>query len=137
MPQNIPSRVEQASAEECLRWLVQYGLGTGGTPASGSQSSYEYESVLAGQNLQPLGAAGARGDFFAGMLIIPGTTSPGAVTIRDGPSGTDITIFAGGASSVSNLVPFYAPINSIGLGTGGWLVTTGTNVSILANGNFS
>ena len=36
---NIPDYIPQASAEDCLRWLVQYGLGSGGTPA-GSSSAF-------------------------------------------------------------------------------------------------
>ena len=59
----------------------------------------EYETVAASQTDQALGATGGTGDYLAGVLIIPGTTSPGAVSIKDG-SGSSVTIFTGGASSV-------------------------------------
>lgn len=94
----------------------------------------EYETVAASQTAQVMGAGGAKGDFIAGMTIIPATTSPGAVTLIDGS--TSITVFAGGASSVSNLVPFYVPLNIKSL-TGPWKITTGANVSVIPSGKFT
>lgn len=96
-----------------------------------------YETVAASQADQPLGAsaAGAIGDFLSGVLIIPGTTSPGAVTIKDGAGGA-ITIFPGGASSVSNLVPFFIPLG-IRATASGWKLTTGANVTAIAVGDFT
>lgn len=94
----------------------------------------EYETVAAGQAEQVIGAAGAAGDFLAGLLIVPATTSPGAVTIKDG-NGAAISVFTGGVNSVSNLVPFFVPL---GLRAAtAWKVTTGANVSVIASGNFT
>lgn len=98
-------------------------------------SAGEYETVAASANDQAIGATGASGDYLAGVLIVPATTSPGAVSIKDG-GGSAITIFTGGASSVSNLVPFFVPLG-IKSGSGAWKVTTGSNVSALAVGNFT
>lgn len=95
----------------------------------------EYEAVAASQTNQALGATGAVGDLLEGLLVIPATTSPGAITIKDG-SNTAITVFTGGASSVSNLVPFYIPLG-LKSGAGAWQVTTGANVSVLAGGDFT
>lgn len=95
----------------------------------------DYEAVAASQTDQPLGATGATGDYFAGLLIVPATTSPGAVSIKDG-GGSAITVFTGGASSVSNLVPFFIPLGSKSI-AGAWKVTTGSNVSAFAVGNFT
>lgn len=98
----------------------------------------EYEPVAASATDQILGATGAVGDYLAGVLIVPATTSPGAVSVKDG-NGSAITIFTGGASSVSNLVPFFVPLGlkAINATTPGWKVTTGTNVSALGTGNFT
>lgn len=98
-------------------------------------SNGEYETVAAGQTAQVLGGTGAIGDYLAGVLIVPATTSPGAVSIKDGAGG-DITVFTGGASSVSNLVPFFVPLGIKSL-AGAWKVTTGANVSAIGVGNFS
>lgn len=98
-------------------------------------SEGEYETVAASATDQALGATGATGDYLAGLLIVPATTSPGAVSIKDG-SGSAITVFTGGASSVSNLVPFFVPLGIKSTG-GAWKVTTGTNVSAIGVGNFS
>lgn len=95
----------------------------------------DYETIAASQTDQTLGSTGAAGDYLLGILIVPGTTSPGAVTIADG-TGSDITIFTGGASSVSNLVPFMVPIGAEST-SGAWTVTTGANVTAIAVGRFT
>jgi hypothetical protein len=83
----------------------------------------------------PLGAAGTFGDYLDGLLVIPATTSPGAVQIQDGGSAAE-TVFAGGAASVGSLVPFFIPITSNSL-AGGWAVITGANVTVRATGQFT
>jgi len=94
----------------------------------------EYEAVAASATAQALGATGGTGDYIAGVLVVPATTSPGAVTLLD--NATSITIFTGGASSVSNLVPFYIPLGANSV-SGAWKLTTGTNVSCIAFGDFT
>lgn len=98
----------------------------------------EYETVAASQTDQVLGATGAVGDYLSGLLVVPATTSPGNVLIQDG-NGTEITVFTGGAGSVSNLVSFFIPIGlkCVNATTPGWKVTTGAAVSVLASGNFT
>lgn len=93
-----------------------------------------YETVAASATAQVLGATGAVGDYLKGLLIIPATTSPGAVTLLDGA--TSITIFAGGASSVADLKPFYVEFSMISV-SGAWKVTTGTNISVIGIGKFT
>jgi hypothetical protein len=95
----------------------------------------KYETVAASQTDQAMGASGAVGDILSGVLIVPATTSPGAVSIKDG-SGSAITIFTGGASSVSNLVPFYVAVGARS-SSGAWKITTGANVSAIGLGDFS
>lgn len=91
-------------------------------------------TVAAGQTAAPLGAEGAAGDYISHVVIIPATTSPGAVAILD--DDTSYTIFAGGASSVSNLAPITVPLGWVSQ-DGGWSVTTGTNVSVRVAGRFT
>lgn len=95
----------------------------------------EYETVAASQTNQVLGSTGAAGDTLSGLLVVPATTSPGVITITDG-AGAAITVFAGGATSVSNLAPFPIPLG-IKSTSGTWKVTTGTNISLIAIGNFT
>lgn len=94
----------------------------------------DYETVAASQTAQTLGATGATGDYLSGVLIVPATTSPGNVIILD--NATSITIFTGGASSVSNLVPFMVPLGLTSV-SGAWKITTGANVSCIGIGNFT
>jgi len=94
-----------------------------------------YATVAASQTAQLLGTSGgAKGDLFAYLIIIPGTTSPGNVVIKDGS--TSITVFTGGATSVQDLKPFVVPLHMLSV-TGPWAVTTGANVTAIAVGGFT
>lgn len=104
------------------------------SPVAVKMAQDEYETVAASATDQVLGATGAIGDYLAGIIIVPGTTSPGNVIIKDGS--TTVFTFAGGASSVSNLVPFYVAIGAKCVGAG-FKVTTGTNVTVFADGDFT
>ena len=101
------------------------------------QGQYDYETVAASQSDQALGATGAAGDLLHAIWIIPATTSPGAVSLKDG-AGSSITLFAGGASSVADLKPFKAALPEDAVSTAGaWSITTGANVSAIASGRFA
>lgn len=95
----------------------------------------KYKAIAASASAAVIGATGATGDYLSHVLVIPATTSPGAVSITDG-TGSAITIFAGGASSVASLVPFAVPVGAVST-TGAWKATTGTNVSIIGFGNLT
>lgn len=121
---------------------IQYATGLreaaetiGGVAFKNVISGCQYKKVAESQTNAELSATGAAGDYLAGILVIPATTSPGAVSIKDG-SGSAITVFTGGVASVSNLVPFMIPLGIIS-GDGMWKVTTGGNVSIVAVGLFT
>jgi hypothetical protein len=91
--------------------------------------------AIAASATQVMGGTGAIGDYLSHVTIIPATTSPGAVQIKDG-GGSAITIFAGGASSVTNLVPFAVPLGLTSL-AGAWTIITNANESAIAAGKFS
>lgn len=97
-----------------------------------------YETVATGQTDQVMGATGAVGDYLAGVLIVPSSASPGAVTIKDG-NGPAITIFAGGPSSVVQLTPFYVQIGAkaVNATTPGWKITTGVTETAIGFGIFT
>ena len=97
----------------------------------------EYEFVAASSADQPLGAAGAVGDTLDSLIIVPLTTSPGEVKIKDGTAGTYRTIFLGGATSVGDLKPFEIGLSLKSLAAGGWIINTGANVQVFAAGDFS
>ena len=94
----------------------------------------EYETVAASQTAQVLGPTGAKGDYLSHLIVTPATTSPGNVIILD--NAISITVFTGGASSVSNLIPFVIPIGMTSV-SGAWKVTTGANESVVAVGKFT
>ena len=94
-----------------------------------------YKKIAAGTANGTLGAAPAAGNILASLTIIPATKSPGAVSIKDG-AGAAITVFAGGADSVSTLHPFTIPIGAAATGAG-WAIVTGADVSVIATGRFT
>lgn len=94
----------------------------------------QYETVAASQTAQAMGATGAAGDYIAGVVIVPATTSPGAVDLLD--NATSISLFPGGASSVNELRPIYVPLGVFSV-SGAWKITTGANVSVIAMGIFT
>ena len=98
------------------------------------RGEYEWCNVSA---TTVLGATGAAGDYLEHVLIVPGTTSPGPVQIRDGTAGTPRTIFTGGANSVSNLASIDVNIGAVATAAGGWAIITGANVTAIGFGNFS
>jgi hypothetical protein len=108
--------------------------GSGSDPLTVTPTGTEYETVAASQTAQVLGATGATGDYISCLLIIPASTSPGAVVLLDGA--TSITVFAGGGSSLTNLVPFVVPLGLRSV-SGPWKVTTGASLSVIGTGDFT
>jgi hypothetical protein len=106
--------------------------GTGKPRATGHES--DYETVAASQTNQVLGVTGKKGDFLARLIVTPATTTPGIVQIKDGAD-TAITVFVGGAASITQLTPFEIPLFLYSR-TGAWQITTGANVSVVATGSF-
>lgn len=105
------------------------------SPGVANAIAGEWETIAAAQTTQSMGATGAAGDYLEAVLIVPATTSPGNVLIRDG-AGSDITIFTGGSSSITDLAPIYVPLGIISL-NGAWKITTGGSVSAIGIGNFT
>lgn len=104
-------------------------------PALSKFATGKYVTVAASTGPTTLQTStGAIGDYISGVLVIPSSTSPGAIVLTD--NATAITIFAGGASSLSNLVPFFIPLGAVST-SGAWKITTLANASVIAVGKFS
>ena len=99
-----------------------------------SPTGLDYEWVTSGATAVALGPTGAAGDLLVGLLIVPQSISPGAVQIID--STTSNSVFEGGTSSVSTLIPFFVPINAKSV-NGAWRVSTGAAVRAMAVGRFT
>lgn len=100
------------------------------------QYTANYTSVGPSTTVTLAGAGGGeRGDFIAGIFVVPSAVSPGAVSISDG-GGPGIVVFAGGANSLSNLVSFLCPLGIKSV-NGSWSITTGASCSVLVTGGFS
>jgi hypothetical protein len=116
--------------------ISNHGVDTPAQVVASVPFDNDYETVAASQTDQALGATGGIGDRLSGLLVIPTSTSPQAVSIKDG-GGSAITVFAGGASSLTNLAPFFIDLRGIKSLAGAWKVTTGTGLSVIGVGNFT
>jgi hypothetical protein len=94
-----------------------------------------YVAVAASQTNAALGAAGAIGDYLEGFLIIPAVAACGAVTIKDNTTAV-ISFPGGGTTALPTLAPIWVPVGAYSA-LGGWTVTTGASVSVLAVGKFA
>lgn len=93
----------------------------------------DYETIAASQTDQVLGGGvGAVGDILERLIIVPATTGAGTVSIKDG-AGSGINVFVSG--TLSDLSPKVITIGARS-SSGGWKVTTGANVSVIAVGRF-
>jgi hypothetical protein len=98
-------------------------------------SNPNYETVAAGSTAQVLGLAGAQGDRIDRVVIVPETSAAGAVTLIDGA--TSITLHVGGGTTaLITLEPLTVELGMYSQ-TGPWKITTGTNVSVIAVGQFT
>lgn len=98
-----------------------------------------YQAVAASQTATVLqSSTGATGDYLSHCVIYPASTSPGVVTVFDNTNtaANSAILFAGGASSLSNLAPISVPVGALSR-NGAWEVTTGANVSVVCYGKFS
>lgn len=98
-----------------------------------------YQAVAASQTATVLqSSTGATGDYLSHCTIYPTSTSPGVVTVFDNTNtaAASAILFPGGASSITNLVPFAIPVGAVST-AGAWKVTTGANVSVVCFGKFS
>lgn len=111
-------------------------VGQDTTTIAGATPGRTYNTIAASQSTQALtgGSGGATGDYLSHCVVIPTSTSPGVVTIID--NATTIYAFPGGATSLSNLVPFTIPVGAVSV-SGAWKVTTGANLSVVCVGKFT
>lgn len=93
-----------------------------------------YEIVAASQTTQTIGDVGFKGNVLQRVIIIPTSTTPGVVSIKDGAN-TAIQIFDGGVNSVLDLKPIVVELG-IKSTSGAWQITTGASVRALAVGEF-
>jgi len=97
-----------------------------------SRDIIKYETVAASQTDQILGSFGAIGDFLGSIVIQPATTAAGTCTVKDGST----VIFTFTTGTLADLKPIVVPFN-VASSTGGWKITTGANVAIVAFGDFT
>lgn len=117
---------------------AQTGIGNVNIGAVQNAGS-KYIAVAASQTATVLqSSTGAAGDYLSHCVIYPASTSPGVVTVFDNTNtaATSAILFAGGATSTSNLTPISVPVGALST-AGAWKVTTGANVSVVCFGKFS
>jgi len=76
-----------------------------------------------------------KGGILQRLVIVPATTTPGAVSFKDGSGGTARTVFVGG--TVVDVKPFVVELGVRGADATGFRVTTGASVSVIVVGRFN
>lgn len=101
----------------------------------------DYITVAASQTAQVLGSGasgvgGAKGNYLKRLIIIPGTTGAGAVTLIDGSGGSAVSIPVFVTGTLADLSPIVIDLDMVSQ-VGAWAITTGANVSVIAVGVFT
>ena len=109
------------------------GISTAALSAPVVPAGYAFHEIAASTGPTTMGT-GATGDTIFGILVCPTTVSPGAITLTD--NSTAYTVFAGGTSSLSNLVPFFIPMN-MRSASGAWKITNGAGLISFGIGVFT
>lgn len=104
-------------------------------PMPVTAGALEVITVPASSTNEPLqfGGAGGPGNVLYSLTLVPSTTSPGAVSFKDGTGGASTTIFVGGANSVNTLHSWTVTVGGRAA-TGPWYVTTGAGITVTASG---
>jgi hypothetical protein len=95
-------------------------------------STYNYETVAAGQTAQVLGGVGAKGDYLHRLIISVNTVATASVTLLDGA--TSIALLAGAATLVPGVLSIEINLLSA---SGPWSITTGAGATVIGVGLFS
>lgn len=127
---SLPVTINPANSGDVIR--AQPIVNPDGTTVGGARGT-EYEAVPASQTDQPLGATGVVGDYLSHIVIQPTTTAAGTCTVKDGTA----VIFTFTTGTLGDLKPITVPFNAVSINAGGWKVTTGANVAIVAFGDFT
>jgi hypothetical protein len=94
----------------------------------------DWETVASSQTTQVLGTTGATGDILDRLIVVVATAATAQVQIRDGASGSDITVFPN--SPGGGIGTYSVPLGMQSF-AGGWRVTTGAGVSVIGVGLFT
>jgi hypothetical protein len=100
-------------------------------------NSQTSQFVAASASATQLGSTGAAVDNLDGVLIIPLTAAAGAVSVLWDGTNTRTLFAGGGTTALPTLAPFFVPCGFISGNSGGFKLTTGTNVQAIAVGNFT
>lgn len=82
------------------------------------------------------GANGAKGNFIKRLIITPGTTGAGSVSLIDGSGGSAVTIPIYVTGTLADLSPLTVELGFFSQ-VGAWAITTGANVTVIAVGVFT
>jgi hypothetical protein len=95
-----------------------------------------YINFLANNSLSPLAvSSGALGDWLAGILVTPSSTTVGQIWIQDGPSSAFSALVLS-AGTLADIKPFYIPIGARSA-QGSWRLSTSAGVAnVMALGAF-
>jgi hypothetical protein len=112
------------------------GIGQANAKTVFVPAGVNYINFLANNSLSPLSvSSGALGDWLAGVLVTPSSTTVGQIWIQDGPSSAFSALILS-AGTLSDIKPFYIPIGARSV-NGSWRLSTSAGVAnVMALGAF-
>lgn len=103
-----------------------------------TQLPADYVPIAASSTAAPLAiTTAAKGNLLYRLIISPGTTGAGAISLIDGTGSDKVTIPIFVTGTLSDLSPITLELGIVSQKAGGWNITTGANVTVLAVGLFT
>ncbi len=103
-----------------------------------TQTPADYVPVAASQTAASLAiTTAAKGNLLYRLVVIPATTGAGAISLIDGTGSDKVTIPIFVTGTLADLSPITIELGIVSQKAGGWNITTGANVSVLAVGLFT
>ena len=103
-----------------------------------TQIPADYVAIAASQTAAPLAiTTAAKGNLLYRLIITPATTAAGTISLIDGTGSDKVTLPIFVAGTLADLATFTIELGIVSQKTGGWNITTGANVSVLAIGLFT
>lgn len=107
------------------------------TGTKGYADGAQYKAIAAGQTDAVLGATGAQGDLLKSLVCVVTTAATAAVSIKDGAGGSSIAVFPNSPGGGVGTYALNLGLLATTAASGGWRVTTGAGVAVIAVGRFT
>lgn len=97
----------------------------------------QYKTIAAGQTNAVIGVSGAQGDYLKALVCVVATPATSSVDIKDGATGSAISVLPAAVAGAIGTYTIPLGLTAVAAASGGWRITTGAGVSVIAIGRFT